>query len=136
MYKIFIDTEFTDFTHTGLISIALVAETGEEAYFETQYLERECSDFVKDVVLPLLGREPNAYVPKSQLPELLRAWLSIVRPGQQDVCICYDYMTDWNLLVDALDGNVPSWVKGRNIAYDIQDLLYVGSSQKKEFKVR
>lgn len=50
MYKIFIDTEFTDFTHPGLISIALVAETGEEAYFETQYVERECSDFVKDVV--------------------------------------------------------------------------------------
>lgn len=102
-----------------------MAETGEEAHFETQYVEREYSDFVKRVVLLLLGREPNAYVLKSLLPELLRAWLTIVRRGQQDVCICYDYTTDWNLFVDARGGNVPSWVKRRSIAYDIQDLLYV-----------
>jgi hypothetical protein len=123
--KIFIDTEFTNFINPRLISIGLVAETGEEAYFETEYSTRECSDFVREVVIPLLGREPNASAPRSHLAQLLTTWLSLVRPrAGQEVAICFDYQTDWNLLVDALEHRVPQWIKPRNVTYEVGELLY------------
>ena len=55
---IFLDTEFTDFPESecDLISIGLVDENGREFYAEsTQFRREACSDFVVDVVLPLLG---------------------------------------------------------------------------------
>ncbi len=128
--KIFIDTEFTNFIDTGLISIGLVAETGEEAYFETDYEASECSEFVRTIVLPLLGLEPNAYVPKAHLAERLLTWLTIVRPTGQDVTICFDYTTDWTLLVDAFNYQVPHWVKSRNVD------AYINSLLQHEFFVR
>ncbi len=122
--KIFIDTEFTNFINPRLISIGLVAETGEEAYFETEYETRDCSEFVREVVIPLLGREPNANAPPSKLAGLLATWLTIVRPTGQEITICYDYRTDWELLVIALDHQVPQWVKPRDVAYEVGELLY------------
>lgn len=122
--NIFIDTEYTNFHAPGLISIGLVAETGEEAYFEVDYDVRECSEFVRDVVVPLLGREPNAIVPKHSLASLLRTWLEIVRPRRQDITICFDHQTDWDLFISALDYRVPPWVESRNVCYEIGDLLY------------
>lgn len=121
---IFIDTEYTNFHAPGLISIGLVAETGEEAYFEVYYDARECSEFVRDVVVPLLGREPNALVLKHMLPATIASWLQIVRPSRQDITICFDHQTDWDLFVAALDYRVPSWAKPRNVCYEIGDLLY------------
>jgi hypothetical protein len=54
---VFLDTEFTDFVRPELISIALVAEDGREFYAErTDYRHDDCSDFVRETVLPLLGR--------------------------------------------------------------------------------
>ena len=57
----FLDTEFTDFVRPDLISIALVSEDGREFYAErTDYREDDCSDFVRETVLPLLGGVPDA----------------------------------------------------------------------------
>lgn len=55
--RIFLDTEFTDLVpHNKLISIALVDE--DENYFYAElsdtYELKDCSDFVKDNVLPFL----------------------------------------------------------------------------------
>lgn len=122
--KIFIDTEYTNFLALGLISIGLVAETGEEAYFEVEYDASECSEFVRDIVVPLLGREPNAILPKHMLATRLTTWLEIVRPRRQDITICFDHQTDWNLFIAALDYRVPPWVESRNVCYEIGDLLY------------
>lgn len=72
--KVFLDTEYTNFHAPGLISIGLVAETGEEAYFEVQYDASECSEFVRAVVVPLLGREPNAIVPHYRITALPPYW--------------------------------------------------------------
>ena len=58
---VFLDTEFTDFVRPDLISLALVSEDGREFYAErTDYRKDECSDFVRETVLPLLGRVPGA----------------------------------------------------------------------------
>jgi hypothetical protein len=58
---VFLDTEFSDFTRPDLISLALVAEDGREFYAErTDYTATRCTEFVRETVLPLLGRVPGA----------------------------------------------------------------------------
>ena len=121
--KIFIDTEFTHFIHTSLISLALVAETGEEEYIETEFDVAECSDFVKVAVLPQLGQVPNAFCPRPDLRLRILTWLSLVRQGDERLLIVYDYTTDWSLFIDALDYDVPVWCEGENVACDINKHL-------------
>lgn len=122
-FKVFVDTEFTDFLDPQLISIGLVAETGEEFYAELPYNIRECSEFVKEAVLPLLGYAPDAEVSKEDLYERITQWLCIVRPTGSDIHICYDYQTDWDLFYDVLGGRVPEWCKRRLVADRINELL-------------
>lgn len=121
--KIFIDTEFTDFIHTSLISIGMVAESGEEFYAEVPFPENECSDFVRVAVLPLLGKEPHAACEFEQLRGLILSWIEIVRPRGEEIEICFDYPTDWDLLVDALDYRLPEWCRPRLISANINELL-------------
>lgn len=62
--RYFIDTEFTDFNDSQLISVAIVGEDGCEFYGERSDFERpQCSDFVRDVVLPQLGQFPGRSMP-------------------------------------------------------------------------
>ncbi len=129
-FKVFIDTEFTDFYDPQLISIGLVAETGEEFYAELPYDIRRCSDFVKETVLPLLGYSPDAEVSKDDLFVKLTEWLRIVRPSDTDICICYDFQTDWDLFHGALRGRVPAWCKGRLVADCINEMLRYEYHQK------
>lgn len=81
--KIFLDTEFTDFIRPHLISIGMVADSGEEFYAEIPYPDSECSDFVRETVIPLLGRFPDAICSKENLSVRLRTWLELVR-AQRD----------------------------------------------------
>ena len=78
MLKIFIDTEFTDFFDAHLISIGLAAASGEEFYAEVPYPTSSCSEFVRDVVVPMLGRTPHANCTKDDLRGRLLTWLSLV----------------------------------------------------------
>jgi hypothetical protein len=99
---IFIDTEFTDFVHTGLISIALVSEDGREFYAElSDYCKEDCSDFVNEIVVPLLGRVPSAACSREQLTNKLRAWFNVL---PEPATLVFDYFTDWELLCDAFLG--------------------------------
>jgi hypothetical protein len=55
--RLFLDCEFTQLTaQAKLISLALVAEDGREFYVELldSWRLEDCSDFVKDIVLPQL----------------------------------------------------------------------------------
>lgn len=122
-FNVFIDTEFTDFLDPQLISIGLVAQSGEEFYAELPYQVRECSEFVKAAVLPLLGYAPHAEMSKDDLYLHMTNWLRLVRPKDQEVFICYDYQTDWDLFYDVLDGRVPPWCKRRIVADRINELL-------------
>lgn len=122
-FNVFIDTEFTDFLNPQLISIGMVAQSGEEFYAELPYEVCECSEFVKAAVLPLLGYAPHAEMTKDDLYSKMTNWLKLVRPKDQEVFICYDYQTDWDLFYDVLDGRVPPWCKRRLVADRINELL-------------
>lgn len=58
--KIYYDTEFTTLDGNvdwDMISAGFVAENGREWYMEiTDFLREDCSDFVVETVLPLLGK--------------------------------------------------------------------------------
>ncbi len=54
MTRIYVDTEFSDFTDTQLISLGAVAEGGQEFYVELDPLPTSTSEFVQSHVLPLL----------------------------------------------------------------------------------
>lgn len=123
MLKVFIDTEFTDFIDTHLISIGMTAETGEEFYAEVPYPDTACSAFVREAVIPLLGRQPNASCPADELRTRILTWLGLVKRRNEEVEICFDYQTDWDLFVDALDYRVPTWCQQRLVAQNINELL-------------
>lgn len=121
--NVFIDTEFTDFVNPQLISIALVAETGEEFYAELPFDIRRCSDFVRETVVPLLGYSPEAELSLDALYGRITQWLVLVRPTGEEIQLCYDFQTDWDLFSRALEDRVPFWVKGRLVADRINELL-------------
>lgn len=99
---IFLDTEFTDFIRPDLISLALVSEDGQEFYAErTDYQQDACSSFVRETVLPLLGRVSGAACTRSELRQRLHAWfLQLPEPA----ILIYDFEGDWQLLVKAILG--------------------------------
>ena len=121
--KIFIDTEYTNFVNIHLISIGLVADSGEQFYAEVPYPANECSEFVRDVVIPLLGQEPNAAYAIDTLYYALMSWLKIVKSSNQDIEICYDSETDWILFEDAMGRHIPGWAHPRLVADQINELL-------------
>lgn len=96
---VFLDTEFTDFAKHGLISLALVAEDGCEFYAErTDYRREDCSDFVRQEVLPLLGRVSGAACTQPELMERLRTWFERL---PEPATLVFDFEGDWLLLADA-----------------------------------
>lgn len=123
--KVFIDTEFTDFVDPDLISLGMAAESGEEFYGEVPFADRKCSQFVREVVLELLGQIPHSFY--SSHYELARAiiqWLELVRHSGQLVDICVDSQIDWHLFNLVLSDQVPPWVRLRHIGcYNINELL-------------
>jgi hypothetical protein len=121
--KVFLDTEFSNFEQPSLISIGLLTEKGDTFYAEmpaATYLQR-CSTFVVDAVLPQLGRDPSAFCAPADLARRLESWLNHVRDGQ-NVKICVDYWTDWNLVCAALGFRIPDWCSVRNVYRDIDEL--------------
>lgn len=121
--KVFVDTEFTNFIDPHLISIGLVAASGEEFYAEVPYPLGNCSQFVREVVIPLLGRVPDAFCRADELYLRITNWLEIIRPSEDDVDICFDYQTDWDLFNVALEGRVPMWCRPCMVRRNINELL-------------
>ena len=96
---VFLDTEFTDFTNPDLISLALVSENGREFYAErADYRREDCNDFVRQEVLPLLGRVPGAACTHSELTERVRTWFECL---PEPATLVFDFEGDWLLLADA-----------------------------------
>ena len=118
---VFLDTEFTDFTRPDLISLALVSEDGREFYAErTDYYTTRCSDFVKETVLPLLGRVPGAACTQKESTDRVRDWLKQL---PEPATIIFDYEWDWRLLAVAMLGRPHSKPPG-----DFAKQLYLDSS--------
>ena len=120
---LFIDTEFTDLLSPVLISIGIVAQTGPEFYAEVPFVEDECSAFVRQIVLPLLGKEPNAACSKFELRSRILIWIETIRPPGEEVVICADNQVDIDLLCDALDYRLPGWMMFRLIGHDVDQAL-------------
>ena len=116
---IFLDTEFTDFTNRELISIGLISEDGlHEFYAErTDFNYEYCSDFVRSAVWAHLGEFPDAKVKKQQLAERLREWLTNL---PFELKIARDSITDWELMLDALNGILPINIKG---SHDLSPII-------------
>jgi len=122
--KIFIDTEFTDFFEPHLISLGMAAESGEEFYAEVPYPDKGCSAFVREAVIPLLGQVPHAACTVDELRIKVITWLKLVKRSREDVAICFDYQTDWDLFFDALEYQIPSWCQPRLISSrNVNELL-------------
>lgn len=103
---IFLDTEFTDFIDCELIAIGMVSEDGKHEFYaeRTDYDTSTCSDFVREAVIPHLGKIPGAACSRSDLSQRLWSWFASL-PGQ--VQIATESTTDRDLLWDALGEGLP-----------------------------
>jgi hypothetical protein len=109
---LFLDTEFTDFIDIELISIGMVSEDGQHAFYaEVQDYDRaKCNPYVQSGIWPLLGKSLGAILPRAVLAEQLRTWFAGL--PRSLIIGCDSYM-DWELLVDVLDGELPANIQSR-----------------------
>lgn len=91
---LFLDTEFTDFKHMDLISIGFVSEDGaHEFYREVHHIPDYRSDFVNQVVMPLLDNSAKSH---DLVAYELKEWIDEL-PGSE-VTVVVDYVGDWQLM--------------------------------------
>jgi hypothetical protein len=99
--KIYYDTEFTSLDSNvdwDLISAGFVTETGDEWYIEIKDFNREeCSNFVINTVLPLLGKgdHPPERLDADHFAHRLSRWLA---EFDQDIELVSDHVCDWHLV--------------------------------------
>ena len=107
---VFLDCEYTDFIQCDLISIGMVSEDGQRSFYAQRcdYEQSWCNSFVRVGVLPLL--DGSNVVTRVELVSQLRAWFATL---PRHVVIGCDDRTDWDLLLDALDGDLPGNVAGQ-----------------------
>lgn len=105
---LFCDTEFTDFIGTQLISIGLVSEDGKHEFYAeiTDYNRKASSEFVKKNVENLLDHDKYGMT-FNEASARLGSWIEELGGEKHEHQICVDYGTDWELLIDLLDYNLP-----------------------------
>ena len=98
--RLFLDSEFTQLSAAAkLISLAMVAENGREFYVELldSWQEEDCSDFVKEIVLPQLWGGSYALPIVEARMSLLR-FLTSFKKEVEIVTDAPQY--DWELFCD------------------------------------
>lgn len=107
---VFLDTEFTDFINTEVISIGLVTSDGKHEFYaeRTDYDRKMCSDFVRFEIAPLFD-ESGFVGTKEEIGFEIAKWISNLPYNQ--VIIVIDYYADWQIFGDILGDNVPSKLK-------------------------
>lgn len=106
---VFLDTEFTDFINTEMLSIGMVtADAKHEFYAErTDFELKMCSEFVREEILPLFDK--SGFVgTKEEIGNKVVDW--IISLPYSDVIIVIDYHGDWQILGDLLP-SVPMKLK-------------------------
>jgi hypothetical protein len=106
-----------------LISVGMVTDAGEEFYAEVPYPDEKCSPFVREAVLPQLGRDANCICSISDPNLKLQHWLQLVRRNSETVHLCFDYTTDWDLFLEAIQFKITPWVEGKLINSEINEIL-------------
>lgn len=98
--RLFLDCEFTQLSnHAELISLALVADNGLEFYVEVVdgWREEDCSDFVKQIVLPQLWSESYS-LPIIEARKALLDFLKLFDEELEIVTVAPQY--DWELFCE------------------------------------
>ncbi len=112
MQQLFVDSEFTGFKSPQLISIGVVALSGEEFYAEVEFPIDECSEFVRATVLPLLNQDKRYSL--AELKCELSSWIEAVRQGGP-ILICYDSEYDRTMLRQIFENDTPNGLVFRNL---------------------
>lgn len=99
--RVFFDTEFTDFVNMDMISIGMVAETGQELYKENlDFIENWSSQWVKDNVYPLLDK--NKFGAKRfQIAVAIEEFVDALECDEVEFCA--DYHGDLDILKNLLE---------------------------------
>lgn len=122
---VFLDCEYTDPINIDLISIGMVTEDGRfEFYAErSDFPDADCNQFVRAAVLPLLYTVPTNVMTRAQLTERLHGWFATL---SKEMVIACDDQTDWELLVDVFDGELPANIvrPHRNLRPLIDTIVY------------
>lgn len=115
--RIYFDTEFTTMEASAereLISAGFVAEDGREWYAElVDFRTSECSAFVREQVLPLLGAPNTLCLTSDEIGPRLAEWLATFG---EPIDLVTDYAGDWYLLNDYARFNfktLPIQVRGQ-----------------------
>jgi hypothetical protein len=107
MIRAFFDCEFSDLQEDAwLLSIAMVAESGDELYIEVTDARHDAvSPFVQSTVLPLLGRHHPLRIQQSTIPLAISRWVNQLRKGEESQSIEFisDSEWDWQFLDPLLD---------------------------------
>lgn len=116
---LFLDTEYTDPLNIDLISVGLVSEDGkQEFYCERIDFEKSwCNGFVQTAVFAHLGDSSAIQADRAGLRAQLSEWFATL---PRSVTVACDSFTDWELMLDALDGKKPGNVSGR---FDLRSLV-------------
>ena len=103
---VFLDTEFTDFIDSDLISIGMVSEDGKyEFYAERNDFQAVwCSEFVKASVLPFLGQNSALVCDSDELKRRLWQWFASL---PRSVQLAADSERDKSLLWRAFGDGLP-----------------------------
>lgn len=135
--RIYYDTEFSSLdgnTDWDMISAGFVTEDGHEWYVEIEDFNRaECSPFVVETVLPLLGRAPAERMPGRKFGNRLAKWLATFA---EDIEFISDAGCDWWLIasyagaaLDALPRRVQERTWQRSDDAAIQAALQAAEAQ-------
>jgi len=117
---IYLDTAFTDPAYGDIISLALVAESGDELYLEfTDYPKNRVSAFVRETVEPLLGRTPNTVLTTRVSA---RTPLSQFLARHPDATIACQHNIDWWLLTELLADAGPGELHAINVSQRVDEL--------------
>jgi len=103
---IFLDCEFTDFIDCDLVSIGMVSEDGQYEFYaeRTDYTDSWCNNFVREAVLPFLGKYPGAACTRIELKKRLWEWFASL---PRHVQLASDSTRDRDLLWDAFGVGLP-----------------------------
>lgn len=118
---VFMDTEFTSFTHPELISIGLAsAHSDAKLYLEVaEVQDMVVSEFVREEVLPLLGMHDPEILPYDRLAARLEGWFDELRAGDRETSIVLlsDSSVDWTLVSELkiMSHGPTSWMRSINV---------------------
>lgn len=103
--RIFFDTEFTTLQADAdvyLISAGFVSEDDDHEFYAeiTDFPRNECSQFVRDIVLPLLDAPDDQRMAEHVFAFCLVAWLDSF---DEPIDLVSDSAMDWNLIADAIN---------------------------------